>query len=234
MNYVWKLTEDEASLDPPKGNALLLTTNTEVSIAPKLHRNRDAPSKALVNGHSVAANAKSTTSSASETAAPPPGTATTTEILRIIPMRLVPGLLCPDHNGAELLAFVSSRTLRQLEPLPINQTTSWFHHASYKRLLAPQDPSSLSAAPPPELVSRVLNAARKAPDSAKPSVDGSQSVYIGTSREIPSGQIVFSALPDGLEEGDLVRLVDTLVAVFVLIVVDLYCAGYRWRKTGEL
>ncbi|KJA20005.1 hypothetical protein HYPSUDRAFT_204070 [Hypholoma sublateritium FD-334 SS-4] len=192
-------------LDPAKGNALLLTTNTEVSIAPKLHRNREAPStNPPINGH-AAVSPKPTINGTATAAAPSATTKTASEILRVIPSRLVSGSTYPEHSGLELLAFVSPRTLDQLEPLLADRTPSWFHHAAFKKLAAPHDPSASSSdVPAPEPTTRVLNAAaREDPVPAK-LVPGD--IYIGTSKEIPSGHIVFSALPDGLEEWDLVRV----------------------------
>lgn len=199
-----RLNHSEAGLDPSKGNALLLTTNTEVSIAPKLHRSREALSnKPPINGH-AAVGAKPTINGSAAAALPTPTTKAASEILRVIPSRLVSGSTYPDHSRLELLAFVSPRTLDQLEPLLANRTISWFHHAAFKKLAAPHDPSVASNdAPTPEPTTRVLNAAvREDPVTAK-SIPGD--IYIGVSKDIPTGHIVFSALPDGLEEWDLVR-----------------------------
>ena len=199
-----RFNHPEAGLDPSKGNALLLTTNTEVSIAPKLHRSREASSaKPSVNGHAAVSPSPAINGNAAA-AAPTPTTKTTSEILRVIPSRLVSGSTYPDYSGLELLAFVSPRTLDQLEPLPANRTTSWFHHAAFKKLAAPHDPSAPSTdAPAPEPTTRVLNAAAREEPVPVKSIPGD--IYIGTSKEIPVGHIVFSALPDGAAEWDLVR-----------------------------
>ena len=199
-----RLDHPIAGLDPSKGNALLLTTNTEVSIAPKLHRSREAPSdKPLVNGH-AAVRASPAINGNAAAAAPTPTVKATSEILRVIPSRLVSGLTYPDHTGLELLAFVSPRTLDQLEPLLANRTTAWFHHAAFKKLAAPHDPSAPSTdAPTPEPTTRVLNAAAR--EEPVPGKLTPGDIYIGTSKEIPVGHIVFSALPDGVAEWDLVR-----------------------------
>ncbi|KIM45052.1 hypothetical protein M413DRAFT_441700 [Hebeloma cylindrosporum] len=195
------------SLDPPKGNALLLTTNTEVSIAPKLHRNRDTPlPKRSVNGKveptlSPAVNGVSKPLSNSKT--PETGSA----ILRVLPSRLVPYSDFPEHNGVGLLAFLHPKALAQLgsEGLRADSTIALFSQGTYKRLTSPPNPSSSANSPPlAEPSVRVLNSATRG-DAASTAVStGPGDLFIGISDNIPLGHLVFIALPEGLEEWDLV------------------------------
>ncbi|KAF8971068.1 P-loop containing nucleoside triphosphate hydrolase protein [Flammula alnicola] len=200
------------SLDPSsKGHALLLTTNTEVSIAPKLHRNRETPlSKPSVNGNATQ-NAKPTVNGITKAPEPLPTQKATSEILRVIPSRLVSSLRHPEYSGSELLVFISPRTLAQLQDLdlPSHETRTWFRHATFKKLPSPNDPSSSSSSPPPapEPSARVLNpGVREDADLVGVAPSHPGDIYIGTSEGIPTGHIVYSALPKGLEEWDLVKV----------------------------
>lgn len=196
-----------ASLDPaPKTNVLLLTTNTEVSIAPKPHKSKEsAPSKPLVNGHQTP-NGKIVTddekaSSASQIVA--------SQVLRVLPSRLMPNLKFPEHNGSELLAFVSTRALTQLlgsESSDGSPNFDYFYQGNFTRLAPPPDPSSSSSHPPPEPSTRILNPGAKGESDTSSKVQpGFGDIYIGSSEQIPGGHIVYFALPEGLEEWDLVR-----------------------------
>ena len=205
------LNELTASLDPPKGNALLLTTNTEVSIAPKLHRNRDTPlSKRNVNGKVETAlppvvDDVSKPSSNSLTAA------TVSVILRVLPSRLVPSPDFPEHNGVALLAFVHPKTLAQLgfESSRVDPAIVLFSQGTYKMLTSPPNPSSSSAKSPPlaEPPVRVLNSATPGDATSSGVSTGPGELFIGTSDNIPVGHVAFIAMPEGLEEWDLVRYI---------------------------
>ncbi|KAF9482195.1 AAA-domain-containing protein [Pholiota conissans] len=203
------------NLDPStKGNALLLTTNTEVSIAPKLHKNRDTTTaKPLVNGmngHASSSTKPSANGVPKPFPQPTPLPNIANEILRILPSKVVPSLTLryPDHNGTELLAFISPRTLAKLQTTPSEQTSNWFRHANFKKLSAPNDPSSSSApAPTPEPTARVLNSStREEGDSSSSATSNPGDIYLGVSEDIPYAHIVYSALPDGLVEWDLVNI----------------------------
>ncbi|KDR75275.1 hypothetical protein GALMADRAFT_226942 [Galerina marginata CBS 339.88] len=197
------------SLDPPsKGNALLLTTNTEVSIAPKLHKREDSTlPKPLLNDHrepstiplvNGVSDAKLTSSKVAF------------EVLRVLPSRLVPSPRYPEHNGSELLACVSPSTLALLRGSnsPIfGYTTTSFFQGTFVKLASPPDPSSLSSSSPPpaEPSTRVFSAAtRDDPDSNGKKTSNPDDIFIGLLEQIPYGHIVYLALPDGLKEWDLV------------------------------
>lgn len=190
---------------------MLLTTDTEVSIAPKLHHNRDPPlSKRVVNGKvepalSPVVNGVSKPSSNSLTSA------TLSVILRVLPSRLIPCPDFPEHTGVGLLSFVHPKTLAQLslESSHVDPTVALFSQGTYKILTPPPNPSSSSANSPPlaEPPVRVLNSATRG-DAVSLGVSMSPGeLYIGTSDNIPIGHVVFIALPEGLEEWDLVRYI---------------------------
>ncbi|KAF8893894.1 P-loop containing nucleoside triphosphate hydrolase protein [Infundibulicybe gibba] len=89
------------NIDPPsKTNALLLTTNTEVSIAPKLHSNKSLPKQKQSQG---AANEAPIISSAKA------------HNLRVLPPHAyIPPNLHPNHK--ERIAYVSPATLARIHP----------------------------------------------------------------------------------------------------------------------
>jgi peroxin-1 len=115
-------------------------------------------------------------------------------------------MIYPDHNGSELLAFVSPKTLTKLQTSPSGQTPTWFRHANFKKLQSPNDPSSSASTPQPvaEPTTRVLNSATREEGEAVVTANPGD-IYIGASVDIPNGHIIYSALPDGLEEWDLVK-----------------------------
>ncbi|KAF8895717.1 P-loop containing nucleoside triphosphate hydrolase protein [Gymnopilus junonius] len=205
------------SLDPaPKNNVLLLTTNTEVSIAPKLHRSKDfVVPKPLINGHQIP-NGKPIVKD--ESKAPSDTPTTTTEVLRVLPLRLVPALKFPEHNGPELLVSVSAWTLAQLFGSESLEKSDYFYQGNFTRLAPPPEPSSPSSPPPPpEPSTTILNPGGKGePDSSsKPQPDPDLSeIYICSSEQIPGGHIVYYALPEGLKEWDLVRCLPFLYLTY--------------------
>lgn len=137
--------------------------------------------------------------------------ATVSVILRILPSRLV---LCPDfpeHNGVGLLAFLHPKTLAQLgsKSSHADSTIALFSQGTYKILTPPPNPSSSSTNSPPlaEPSVRVLNSATRG-DAASSGVSMDPGdLFIGTLDNIPLGHVVFIALPEGLEEWDLVRYI---------------------------
>ncbi|KAF5321496.1 hypothetical protein D9619_001501 [Psilocybe cf. subviscida] len=199
------------NIDPPaKGDAVLITTNTECSIAPKLHKARDAPrnkTNTLNGTASTGGKAPTNGVAASSSNAVVPASIVNSVILRVLPSRLLPSA---SHNGPELLAFLSPNALSELEgPKTQSATPKKFSPATFKKLRPPHDPASSSTpAPPPEASARVLNSSARNESDSKlaPITPGAGDVYVGPSEEVPSGHIVYSALPDGVEEWDLIRV----------------------------
>jgi peroxin-1 len=110
-----------------------------------------------------------------------------------------------------LLAFLHPKTLAQLgsESSRADPTIALFSQGTYNTLTPPPNPSSSSANSPPlaEPSIRVLNSATRR-DAASSGVSiGPEDLFIGTSDNIPLGHVVFIALPEGLEEWDLVKYV---------------------------
>ncbi|CAA7259159.1 unnamed protein product [Cyclocybe aegerita] len=198
--------QTKTSIDPPtKANALLLTTNTEVSIAPKLHQNKPSTSKKpLVNGHPTSTT-KPTPNGIAKVPLPS-ASKEAVESLRVLPSRLFPSL--PESNGPELLAFVSSRTHAQLRSSTTSReppTSDTFFCGTLKAAPSPIDPSSPSTPPVPEPTARILNAASSATASNGSTSTRPGEVYVGVSEDVPSSHIVLPALPESIKEWDIVK-----------------------------
>ncbi|RXW21326.1 hypothetical protein EST38_g4540 [Candolleomyces aberdarensis] len=188
-----------------KGNALLLTTNTEVSIAPKLHQNKDAPRSkpSTQRGEKQAPSA-----SQAKPSEAPIQTSGVPRTLRVLPARFFHGVEFPDISGPEILSYVSAQTF-QKRVLPDEQNVE-FYRCQLRPLLPPADPSSPSSGPaPPDTTPRSLNlgSGEKADETTKQSTSQNiRDILAGVHNDIPPHHIVFSALPEGVEEWDLVRV----------------------------
>ncbi len=181
-----------ASLDPTnKGKALLLTTNTEVSIAPKLHsRKQLKPEKP---------SAKSTTDDPKgKIQSPPPSVQP--HCLRVIPSRILTRPFAV-YTGSELLGFVSPATFAKLTRSFKSVENDTHVKAHAKRLPPPTDPSSsVTSGATPDPVPRVLKPGEKESTTVEPGT-----VYLGRSESVPNGHIVLPTTVDDIEEWDLVR-----------------------------
>ncbi|KAL0956260.1 hypothetical protein HGRIS_002414 [Hohenbuehelia grisea] len=207
------------SLDPSsKDNALLLTTNTEVSIAPKLHASQrpTLPTKghALPEGNGMAQPA---TSSGGASASEPAKMSSV--VVRTLPGHLFDRKYAPQEAGA-VVGYVSRLTLTQVlsqkstssgveDDIPL-EDAGIAYKASFKRLEPPVDPnaSSNSASIPVTPSSRILNpinATSKDTSSAEPRTEDPQ-VFLTYAQDVPDSHIVFDSLPEGLDIWDLVRL----------------------------
>ena len=190
-----------AGLDPPsKKDALLLSTNTEVSIAPKLHSNRQisSPRNSLADGHtppvkSLAANGVSTIPSKDDC------------ILRVLPARLLPDIRFPQYSGSDLVAYVSHLTFAQLCASKSAAAHS-FYCGQFRTLVPPADPTTT---PPPPLPSPVPVPASLSglggPEGSNLASSKSGKVWIGTTESIPAGHITFIVFPERVDEWALVR-----------------------------
>ncbi|KAJ2931208.1 hypothetical protein H1R20_g5824, partial [Candolleomyces eurysporus] len=187
-----------------KGNALLLTTNTEVSIAPKLHQNKDAPRSkpSAQRGEKQAPS----TSQANPSEAPIQ-TSGVPRTLRVLPARFFHGVEFPDISGPEILSYVSVQTF-QKRVAPDEQNVE-FYRCQLRPLSPPADPSSPSSGPaPPDTAPRSLNlgSGEKADETKQSASQNTRDILAGVHNDIPQHHIVFSALPEGVEEWDLVRV----------------------------
>ncbi|KAJ3749282.1 P-loop containing nucleoside triphosphate hydrolase protein [Lentinula detonsa] len=184
------------SLDPQaKNNVLLLSTNTEVSISPKLHPNRRPHAKkTTVNGGSAS----------SENSVPKPILKQPFQILRVLPAHILPKPL-NSHSGSEVMGYVSASTLVRIIPATRDMAKQrTCHKASVKRLEPPVDPEisttrAVETAPEP----KVLNPGEKNQQSE----ESSESIYIGEIDELINGHIVFPSLPAGVEHWDLIKII---------------------------
>jgi len=174
-----KLIPSLASLDPAsKGNAALLTTNTEVSIAPKLHKRKET----TFTEQSISSESQSQLARKSNI-----------DVLRVLPARLASFIGHTNHSGPELLAFVSSKTLSLLQSHSSDLDSSTFLPASFKRLQPPVNPSSSASDPSPN---EFLHTTK---------ISDVADLYIGVVEGIMDNHIVFFAQPNVVEEWDLVR-----------------------------
>ncbi|KAI5828762.1 AAA-domain-containing protein [Schizophyllum commune Tattone D] len=183
-----------------KSNAALLTTDTEISIAPKPHR----------RGAQATKNRAPAEPSSSEAPSKPQAHPKST-LLRVLPSRL--SAPSPEY-GPELLGYVSKATLRKLEVGSASQAGSGsepsagsFRKARVKRLSPPVDPSAgpstaNEAAPAP----RILSAGKDAVAEEKKSEDDAETVYVGVLDGMPDRSVVLPVLTHGIEEWDMVRL----------------------------
>ncbi|KAL1736307.1 P-loop containing nucleoside triphosphate hydrolase protein [Schizophyllum commune] len=176
-----------------KSNAALLTTDTEISIAPKPHR-RGAP----------ASTGRAPAESSSSEASFKPQAHPKSTLLRILPSRL--SAPTPEYTGPELLGYVSKATFGKLD-LGSELSAGPYRKARVKRLSAPVDPlagpSTVNeAAPAP----RILSAGKEASTEEKKNEDDAEVVYVGVLDGIPDRSIVFPVLTHGIEEWDMVKL----------------------------
>ncbi|KAL1723778.1 P-loop containing nucleoside triphosphate hydrolase protein [Schizophyllum commune] len=183
-----------------KSNAALLTTDTEISIAPKPHRRGAHTSKGRAPAEPSSFDVPS------KLQAHPKST-----VLRVLPSRL--SAPAPEYTGPELLGYVSKATFRKLDgasgsPAAASELPAGtYKKARVKRLSPPVDPlagpsTSSEAAPAP----RILSAGKEASTEEKKSEDDAEVVYVGILDGIPDRSIVLPMLTHGIEEWDMVKL----------------------------
>jgi len=137
--------------------------------------------------------------------------ATSSVILRVLPSRLVPCPDFPEHNGMGLLVLLHPQNLAELGPenSRVDPNIGVFSQGTYKILTPPPNPSSPLPNPLPlmEPSIRVVNSATRADATSSGVSMGPGDLFLGTSDNIPIGHAVFIALPEGLEEWDLVMYI---------------------------
>ncbi|EKM80755.1 hypothetical protein AGABI1DRAFT_105706 [Agaricus bisporus var. burnettii JB137-S8] len=191
------------NIDPPaKGDALLLTTNTEVIVASKPH-GQSSFSDSIPQGH---ANGRELPTTEKAAVKPTTKIEGKTDHLRVLPSRFsnVP----PTYSGPELVAFVSPWTFDTLFDAGREKGDGdkcLCYAARFKRLLPLADPTvdANSAKPEENPNPRVLKAGstEKGQESDQAnSTDpvGSGQVYIGCLPDVIDGHIVFVALSEDL------------------------------------
>lgn len=218
------------SLEPSGGKALLLTTSTEVSIAPKTRTQTKAP----VSRAASASATNQLTAKTKSAIGPSVGTAEETvrthakitRTFKVIPGRVLPPFTPPtpaaDDSSIAAIAIVSKTTLRLIHfNDPSKPSADWKEakswRASVRRLLPPQDPSTpqeqKGSVGQNALVPHVFN-----PGDPAATKSSSTVVASGPSNEIlvtwspdipvPGGLAVFHGSVDGIEDWDMVKSVD--------------------------
>ena len=191
-----------AGLDPlSKKNALLLSADTEVSIAPKLHSNKQIspPRNSLVTNHTPMVKNLSVNGVSTESTTP---SNDDSSILRVLPVRLLPDIRFPHYSNSNSLAYVSRVTFAHVS----KSSADSFYCGQFRPLASPADSI---VTPPPPLQNHDPVPARLGSPGPGGNVTSSRSgkVWIGTSEGLPAGHIVFFVLPKGVDEWGLVRYV---------------------------
>ncbi|KAJ7072576.1 P-loop containing nucleoside triphosphate hydrolase protein [Mycena amicta] len=181
-------------LPQSKGNALLLTTDTEVSISPKLHGKKQAPPVQTVpNGVSQP--------STSTPPVPESKTSLSTPRLRVIRPYLLE-VAFPEHSGPELLALVPPATFALLHPA-VPPENGVYHRVLVKRLSPPADPMTSTSSSPPVPVPRVLKVGGTT-ENALIEDSVPTELFVRGAEGVPDGHVVLLAVK-GIDEWDLVR-----------------------------
>ncbi|KAF7970317.1 hypothetical protein HWV62_24390 [Athelia sp. TMB] len=198
------------SIDPhSKSDALLLTTNTEVSIAPKLRSTTSTPASKKAAGSSFATTASTASSKEKSAEATTPF-----HILRVLPPSIIH--LVTDsaaYTRPEPIALTSKATFDILTAqinlfgaTEAKEVGEHFHHATLRHLPGPLDPSAPTpgAAPAAVPIAKVITA--KDPSSAQPKSDdaaktvgdkGAEVVLLGWRAGIPEHHVVLLFVPEG-------------------------------------
>ena len=181
-----------------KKNALLLSADTEVSIAPKLHSNKQisASRNSLVNSHTNMAKNLSVNGVSTEPTTP---SKDGSSILRVLPVRLLRDIRFPRYSNSDSLAYVSRVTFAHVS----KSSADSFYCGQFRPLVSPTDPT---VTPPPPLQNPdPVLASSGGSGGSNIASSGSGKVWIGTSEGLPAGHIVFFVLPEGVDEWGLVR-----------------------------
>ncbi|PIL32676.1 transporter [Ganoderma sinense ZZ0214-1] len=199
------------SLQPSTTKALLLTTSTEVSIAPKLrskHKTMAAGSELKGSGKtSVAPNG--ITPAAEKTKVPRQA-----RTLRMLPQRLLGDTPLPSHSSDDDgIAYVSYKTLSSLYPRGVlSELHGW--RATVRRVSPPSNPDkdATPASPAIQPSARIL-----VPSGEGSSLKGPQPVTEVKKNEmvvvwspdvpVPDGHVVLNPVVDNAEDWDLIRLI---------------------------
>lgn len=180
----------------PKGDALLLTTSTEVAIVPKAHGK--VPPGKFADGTLAKRVDNSSEASAQAKRKDQPSF-----ILRVIPKRLVL-VTIPEDGGTDIITYVAPGTF--------NRIASSNNHNGYLtgtlvKLYPPADPSAPTSGPTPTAVpetTRVLAPGGKGKETPEnEDTEKVKMVYITPLSGVPEGHI-FVPLPHGnVEEWDI-------------------------------
>lgn len=217
-----------ASLEPSSGEkALLLTTNTEVSIAPKPHvkskssvsRNPRDEAKGRnkltklngINGHSTDTSISSKDASARKEGP----SKKRVHLMRVLPRRFFspPGSLTDASNSDRPIVYVSRAILMSLSQDTGLPTSVFSWCASVRKLKPPADPcreqSSTAPAVPPAPRILIPNGSSGPAPSDQPSAASSQDeVVLMWSPEfsVPYGHVIFDQGVPDMNDWDLIQI----------------------------
>ncbi|KAI8995209.1 AAA-domain-containing protein [Trametes punicea] len=199
------------SLEPSTGKALLLTTSTEVSIAPKV-RSKGKPAKAS-DPKSTSTQVNGVKSHQSPT--PEKKTRHPSRTLRLLSRRLFERSSESARNASDVpLAYVSYKTLVGLKalPSPSSQLNGW--RATVQRLPPPASPDQESgpASTTSQLVPRVLKpngetSSSKTTSSTSSTLRNEVIVVWSPDVPVPDGHIALRAGVVNEDDWDLVKVV---------------------------
>lgn len=190
------------SIDPSGGSSpLLLSTNTEISIAPKLSRSRQP-----VPPRSSTQRKTKPTGNAPVKSADAPVSLT----LRTLPPRFLSEEIdMPDAGGASI-AFVAPFTLVTLLNLPSTDNylfdESAFFQAKIRHTREPVDPSAESQTPEEQQASQKVvlsDSNRSQGGDHKPQED---SVYVAVRKDVPPKHIVFMLPGKNIKDWGMLRI----------------------------
>ncbi|TBU28822.1 AAA-domain-containing protein [Dichomitus squalens] len=195
------------SLEPSTGKPLLLTSNTEVSIAPKLRSKQNAASEAKGGtGKALGVPHGSGQASPPEKSRAPRQART----LRLLPHRLFPN--APSSHPDTGFAYVSYKTLLSLYPQGVpSQLQGW--RATSRRVAPPAGPDreAAPASPAPAPQARVLVPNGEASSSKGPKLidESKNEVVVVWSPDVPvpDGHVVLYPVLDHAEDWDMIRLI---------------------------
>ena len=215
------------SLEPSaSGKALLLTTSTEVSIAPKLHARQNGSTGTSLNGKAKKKKARGANGATESVATSAPEATSSTladetaklsnRVLRVLPRYLVPDCSA-SNNSAEIdtvFGYVSRATLAAQDGKIGTTSNPQPWRARIRRLLPPADPSQEQAPGAPTLspAPRVLipnGDTSNSKNAPKPTEQVHDEVILVWSPEVavPEGHLVLSSQIEDVEDWDMVRCV---------------------------
>ena len=189
------MTSHLVSLDPSNNSsALLLSTDTEVSIAPKLHSSKRKDAETV---HDPAADK------------PPP---TQSAVLRVLPPRLFQML--PTYSGAETIVFVSTSIYTVLYPAVKSPPTSKSaSRCNINRLTPPQSPvDKTSGSSEDAKLPKILNPTEGA-EVLENAAAIPMNAYVFASSEIPPNHIVFINPANEVKDWDRVKCVSLIASL---------------------
>ncbi|KAI0363690.1 AAA-domain-containing protein [Pilatotrama ljubarskyi] len=203
------------SLEPSTSKALLLTTSTEVSIAPKL-RGKSKAAKAA-SGSQDSKKAGTLTNGANGHVAPSPEKSKVpvmSRTLRLLSKRVLESAASASRTSSEEpLAYVSYKTLAGLstQPSSTSQVRAW--RATVRRVQPPANPdkeagpASTAGQPVPRiLIPNGEGSSSKASPAASGVLHNEVTVVWSPEVPVPDGHVALQAGCDNAEDWDLVKI----------------------------